>query len=60
MVRDNKVELVPAKIGHDYGESVEVVSGLQPSDEIVANPADSLASGTMVAVKTKDEVISAK
>jgi RND family efflux transporter MFP subunit len=60
VVRDNKVELITAKIGHDYGESVEIVSNLQPSDQIVANPADSLASGTMVAVKTKDEVISAK
>jgi RND family efflux transporter MFP subunit len=60
VVRDNKVELVPAKIGHDYGESVEIVSGLQASDQIIANPADSLAAGTMVAVKAKDEVVSAK
>jgi RND family efflux transporter MFP subunit len=60
VVRDNKVELVAAKIGHDYGEAVEIVSGLQPSDQIVANPADSLTSGTMVAVKTTDAVASAK
>jgi hypothetical protein len=60
VVRDNKVELISAKIGHDYGESLEIVSGLQPSDQIIANPADSLAAGTMVAVKEKDEVVSSK
>jgi RND family efflux transporter MFP subunit len=60
VVRDGKVELIPAKIGHDYGESVEIVSGLQPSDQIVANPADSLTAGTMVAVKEKDAVVSSK
>jgi multidrug efflux pump subunit AcrA (membrane-fusion protein) len=60
VVRDGKVELIPAKIGHDYGESVEIVSGLQPSDQIVANPADSLTAGTMVAVKEKDAAVSSK
>jgi RND family efflux transporter MFP subunit len=51
VVRDNKVELVPVKIGHDFGDSVEVVSGIQATDQIVANPADSLVSGTTVVVK---------
>jgi RND family efflux transporter MFP subunit len=51
VVRDNKVELVPVKIGHDFGDTVEVVSGIQATDQIVANPADSLVSGTTVVVK---------
>ena len=51
VVRDNKVELVPVKIGHDFGDSVEVVSGIQATDQVVANPADSLVSGTTVVVK---------
>ena len=51
VVKDNKVELVPVKIGHDFGDTVEVVSGIQATDQIVANPADSLVSGTTVVVK---------
>ncbi len=51
VVRDNKVELVPVKIGHDFGDTVEVVSGIQAADQIVANPSDSLVSGTTVVVK---------
>lgn len=51
VVRDNKVELVPVKIGHDFGDTVEVVSGIQATDQIVANPSNSLVSGTTVVVK---------
>ena len=50
VVRDGKVELTPIRIGHDYGDKVEVIAGLQASDDIVLNPADSLANGTVVRV----------
>ena len=30
VVRDGKAELVPITIGRDYGDKVEVVSGLTP------------------------------
>jgi multidrug efflux pump subunit AcrA (membrane-fusion protein) len=50
VVRDGKVELMPIRIGHDYGDKVEVIAGLQASDDIVLNPADSLANGTVVRV----------
>jgi RND family efflux transporter MFP subunit len=60
VVRDSKVELVPVKIGHDFGDTVEVISGLQATDQIVANPADSLVSGTTVIVKVKEEAVPAK
>jgi RND family efflux transporter MFP subunit len=48
VVRDGHVELVPVTIGHDYGSSVEVVSGLNPSDAVIVNPSDSLESGQAV------------
>jgi RND family efflux transporter MFP subunit len=48
MVRDGRAELTPVKIGRDYGDSVEVVSGLRPTDTIILDPADSLTSGTAV------------
>jgi RND family efflux transporter MFP subunit len=60
VIRDSKVDLVPVKIGHDFGDTVEISSGLQATDQIVANPADSLVSGTTVMVKAKTEATSAK
>jgi RND family efflux transporter MFP subunit len=50
VVRDGRAELVPIKIGRDYGDRVEVVSGLTAADEVIANPSDSLVSGTAVRV----------
>ena len=50
VVRNGRVELVPITIGHDYGNSVEVVSGLNPQDAVIVNPADSLASGQAVRI----------
>ena len=53
VVRNGRVELVPITIGRDYGNTVEVVSGLQPTDQVIANPADSLISGTPVRVNAQ-------
>jgi len=56
VVRDGRAELVPVKIGRDYGRSVEVISGLGPTDVVILDPADSLVSGTAVRVsKTPSE-----
>ncbi len=49
-VRDGKVELAAVTIGRDYGSFVEVVSGLGPEDEVILDPADSLAEGAAVRV----------
>lgn len=48
VVRDDRVQLVSVKIGQDYGNSVQVISGLTTSDRIVVDPSDSLTSGTEV------------
>jgi RND family efflux transporter MFP subunit len=53
VVRNGQTELVPITIGRDYGDTVEVVSGLQPTDQVIANPSDSLISGTPVRVKAQ-------
>jgi RND family efflux transporter MFP subunit len=44
------VRLSPVKLGTDFGTAVEVLSGLNSSDRIVVNPADSLADGDIVTV----------
>ena len=50
VVRDGRAELVPVTIGRDFGATVEVVAGLQPTDRVIVNPSDSLTSGTQVQV----------
>jgi len=53
VVRNDKAELVPVTIGRDYGATVEVVAGLQPTDPIILDPADSLITGTPVRVNAQ-------
>ncbi len=50
LVRDGRAQLVPVTIGRDYGNEVEIVSGLSTRDSVIANPADSLISGERVRV----------
>jgi multidrug efflux pump subunit AcrA (membrane-fusion protein) len=49
-VRNGHAQLVPVTIGRDYGETVEILSGLQPADEVIVDPSDSLISGTVVRI----------
>ena len=50
VVRNGRAELVPVTIGRDFGASVEIVAGLQPTDQVIVNPSDSLTSGSQVQV----------
>lgn len=50
VVRNNHAELVPITIGRDYGSTVEVLTGLRPTDEVIVNPSDSLTTGTPIRV----------
>src|SRR5271156_3797944 len=45
VVKDGKVELTAVTLGHDFGNQVEVVSGLKPDDQIIVNPPDSIVHG---------------
>lgn len=49
-VKDNKAQLVPVIMGRDFGDSVELVSGIQPSDSVVVNPSDSMNDGQKVEI----------
>jgi len=48
VVRNGEVDMVPVKIGRDYGNTVEIVSGLQPIDAVILDPSDSLVGGMSV------------
>jgi RND family efflux transporter MFP subunit len=47
-IHGSVAQLSAIKMGRDFGETVEVVSGLQPSENVILNPADSLIDGTPV------------
>jgi hypothetical protein len=51
VVRENgKVQLQNVTLGRDFGTSVEILGGLDRSDKVILNPADSLVSGAIVRV----------
>jgi hypothetical protein len=56
VVRDGKAQLVPIIMGKDYGNEVEVVSGLNENDAVISNPPDSLSSGATVQVVNSSDV----
>jgi RND family efflux transporter MFP subunit len=53
VVRNDHAQLIPIKIGRDYGATVEVISGLRAGEQLIVDPADSLVSGTEVQVVRK-------
>ena len=46
----NRIALVTVVAGRDFGDTVEIVSGLSGDERVVANPSDSLTSGQVVRV----------
>jgi RND family efflux transporter MFP subunit len=52
VVKNGRVALVPITIGHDYGSTVEVVSGVSPKDAVIVDPSDSLENGAEVEIES--------
>jgi RND family efflux transporter MFP subunit len=50
VVRDGKAELVPVQVGRDFGDSLEIVSGITAKETLIVNPPDSLVSGASVQI----------
>ncbi|MGA8540892.1 MAG: efflux RND transporter periplasmic adaptor subunit [Terriglobales bacterium] len=48
--KDGKVHMHPISIGRDFGATLEILGGLEVSDEIIINPSDSLEEGQQVHV----------
>lgn len=47
---DNQVVMKKVQLGRDFGKRVEVLSGLEPTDQIILNPSDSLLDGAKVRI----------
>ncbi|HEY4354268.1 MAG TPA: efflux RND transporter periplasmic adaptor subunit [Acidobacteriaceae bacterium] len=52
-VVDGKIKLSPVVIGRDYGQLVEIASGVQEGDVIVTNITDDVAEGVPVQVRER-------
>ena len=50
VVKDGKVALTQVTPGHDFGNVIEIVSGLKANDQVIINPPDSIISGQRVQI----------
>ncbi|HTT84828.1 MAG TPA: efflux RND transporter periplasmic adaptor subunit [Rhizomicrobium sp.] len=47
---DNRVEFKPVRLGRDFGDSVEILSGLSTADRVIDSPPETLQAGQKVSV----------
>jgi RND family efflux transporter MFP subunit len=50
IVEDGKAVLKNVTPGHDFGNEIEIIAGLNDSDHVIVNPSDSLVNGEAVQV----------
>jgi RND family efflux transporter MFP subunit len=50
VVKDGRVVLTPVTPGHDFGDTIEIVSGVKANDQVIINPPDSIVSGQGVEI----------
>ena len=49
---DNTVELHSVQIGRDFGNTIEILGGVSPTDRVIENPSESLVTGIKVRIQT--------
>jgi RND family efflux transporter MFP subunit len=55
LAESGKARLKTITIGRDLGNSLEVISGLEPGDSVILNPPDSLADGAAISVQHTED-----
>jgi RND family efflux transporter MFP subunit len=50
VVKDGNAALTTVTPGHDLGNQIEIVAGLNSSDQVIVNPPDSIVSGQKVQI----------
>jgi RND family efflux transporter MFP subunit len=50
VVKDSTVSLTSVMPGHDFGEQIEIISGLKGDESLIVNPPDSIVSGQKVQI----------
>ena len=56
----HKIHLKVVQVGRNFGETVEILGGLAPSERLVLNPSDSLADGDQVSFGPDAAPVAAK
>lgn len=49
-VQGDRVQLASVTLGRDYGDKVEIVSGVNRNDSVIVNPSDSIMQGQQVRI----------
>ncbi|PYJ87067.1 MAG: hypothetical protein DME22_02920 [Verrucomicrobia bacterium] len=57
---DEQVELRRVTLGRDFGQVVEVLEGVGPTDRVILNPSDSLTAGATVRIGATPKTLAAK
>ena len=52
VVRNGRTELQRVMMGRDFGETVELLSGIRKDDQVIVNPPDSIVSGQQVQISS--------
>jgi RND family efflux transporter MFP subunit len=50
VMRNERAQLIPISIGHDFGNTLEIIAGLEKQDFVVMDPSDSLVDGDALRV----------
>ena len=50
LVKGDKVTLTPVTAGRDFGNTIQVVSGLKLDDQVIVNPPDSIVTGQQIRI----------
>jgi multidrug efflux pump subunit AcrA (membrane-fusion protein) len=50
VVTEGKATVRDVIPGHDFGDQIEIVSGLKAGDQVITNPPDSLVTGQEVKI----------
>ena len=50
VVQDGKAQLLPVTPGRDFGDTIEILSGLQGNESVVVSPPDSVVNGEKLQV----------
>lgn len=49
-VKDGKAQLLAVTPGHDFGDTMEIISGLQGNESVIVSPPDSVVNGEKVQI----------
>jgi RND family efflux transporter MFP subunit len=50
VVKDSKTQLLPLTPGRDFGDTIEIISGLQGDESVMVSPPDSVVNGEKVQI----------